>query len=72
MKFVRTALLVAAGAGLMCGENAVGQDTSPAPASAPETAPTQASAPTQANPPAGVPMRLTLQQALVQVHLSPA
>src|ERR1700726_4563149 len=64
MKFVRTALLVAAGAGLLCGENAAAQDPTAAPASAPETAPTQANTPTQANPPTGAPMRLTLRQAL--------
>jgi outer membrane protein TolC len=64
MKFVRTALLAVAGAGLLSADNAAAQDTTAAPASVPETVPTQANAPTQANPPAGAPMRLTLQQAL--------
>jgi outer membrane protein TolC len=64
MKFVFTALLVAAGVGLLSVANAAEQDTTPAPASVPETVPAQANAPTQANPPAGAPMRLTLQQAL--------
>ena len=64
MKFVRTALLVAAVAALLSAENAAAQDTSPAPASTPENSLAQANAPTQANTPAGAPMRLTLQQAL--------
>jgi outer membrane protein len=64
MKFVRTALLVATGAGLLSAENAAAQDTTPPPPSAPENSPAQANAPTQTNAPAGAPMRLTLQQAL--------
>src|SRR6202163_205311 len=64
MKSVRTALLVAAVAGLLSAENAAAQDTTPPPASAPENSPAQANAPTQTNAPAGAPMRLTLQQAL--------
>src|ERR1700681_615937 len=62
MKFVRTALLVAAVAALLSAENAAAQDVTPALASAPEKVP--ANAPTQANTPAGAPMRLTLPQAL--------
>ena len=64
MKFVRTALLVAAVAALLSAENAAAQDTTPPPASAPENSPAQANATTQTNAPAGAPMRLTLQQAL--------
>src|SRR6202163_2900140 len=64
MKFVRTALLVAAVDALLSAENAAAQDTSPDPASTPENSLAQANAPTQANTPAGAPMRLTLQQAL--------
>jgi outer membrane protein TolC len=64
MKSVRTALLVAAVAGLLSAENAAAQDTTPPPASAPENSPAQANAPTHTHAPAGAPMRLTLQQAL--------
>lgn len=63
MKFVRTALLVAAVAALLSAGKGAAQDASPAPASAPEKVPAQATDPTQAAP-GGAPMRLTLQQAL--------
>src|ERR1700686_3153395 len=63
MKGIRTALLVAAGAGLFLAGNAAGQDVSPA-APAPEKGPAEGNATVQASAPAGAPMRLTLQQAL--------
>jgi len=63
MKGIRTALLVAAGAGLLLAGNAAGQDVSPA-APAPEKGPAEGNATVQASAPAGAPMRLTLQQAL--------
>src|ERR1700686_2296211 len=63
MKGIRTALLVAAGAGLLLAGNAAGQDGRPA-APAPEKGPAGGNATVQASAPAGAPMRLTLQQAL--------
>src|SRR6267154_4914866 len=58
MKWIRTALFVATGTtGLFCVRSAAAQDAVPAAAAAPEKTSAQAT-------PAGVPLRLTLQQAL--------
>jgi outer membrane protein TolC len=62
MKWIRTALIVAAG--LASTRSAAAQDAAPAASAAPEKTPAQASEPAQANAPAGAPLRLTLQQAL--------
>src|ERR1700720_2415987 len=58
MKGIRTALLVAAGAGLVFAVSGAAQISDPSATSAP------GKAPAQANAPAVAPMRLTLQQAL--------
>jgi outer membrane protein TolC len=62
MKWIRTALIVAAG--LASTRSAAAQDAAPAAPAAREKTPAQASEPAQANAPAGAPLRLTLQQAL--------